>query len=187
MATYNTSSDSANTAVRAFLTKVGEYYLGHSYNTASGKGKKIWQDIKDSFNNSCAYCGEKNIKLQLEHVYMFNREEYGLHHPGNTIPCCVSCNKRKRINKSYYSWEQHLQATCDEKNESDKYLLRKKKIEDNFQKYSYPNLNQNEIHSIQVIANSLYENIKNESEKSLQLYKKLDEVFVKNENKIESF
>lgn len=41
MAVYNTSSDSANTAVRAFLTKVGEYYWGKSFNTGSGKSKKI--------------------------------------------------------------------------------------------------------------------------------------------------
>ena len=27
MTTYNTGADAANTAVRAFLTKVGEYYL----------------------------------------------------------------------------------------------------------------------------------------------------------------
>ena len=41
MATYNTPSDAANTMVRAFLTKVGESYLDHSFNTANGKGKKF--------------------------------------------------------------------------------------------------------------------------------------------------
>ena len=29
MAIYNTSSDAANTMVRAFLTKIGESYLNH--------------------------------------------------------------------------------------------------------------------------------------------------------------
>lgn len=43
---YNSSSDSANTAVRAFLTKVSEHYLGHSFSTGSGKGKSIWLAIK---------------------------------------------------------------------------------------------------------------------------------------------
>ena len=45
MALYNTTLDAANTAVRAFLTRVGEYYLGHSFNTGSGKGKLIWDTI----------------------------------------------------------------------------------------------------------------------------------------------
>jgi hypothetical protein len=39
MTVYNTGAYSANTAVRAFLAKVGEVYLGRSFNTASGKGK----------------------------------------------------------------------------------------------------------------------------------------------------
>ncbi|CAE6902108.1 HNH nucleases [Vibrio sp. B1FIG11] len=42
MAIYNTASDSANTAVRAFLTKVGEHYLGHSFNTGSGKVRRLF-------------------------------------------------------------------------------------------------------------------------------------------------
>ena len=115
MAVYNTASDSANTAVRAFLTKVGEHYLGYSFNTGSGKGKALWLSIRDSdFNSCCAYCGEKNDKLQIEHVLMFNRTEFGLHHPGNIIPCCKECNKRERLeNKSYCNWEQHLTKVCD--------------------------------------------------------------------------
>ena len=44
MAIYNTGSDSANTMVRAFLTKIGESYLNHSFNTGSGKGKEIWRN-----------------------------------------------------------------------------------------------------------------------------------------------
>jgi len=42
MAKYNTYSDAANTAVRAFLTQVGEHYLGEKFNTGSGSGKKTW-------------------------------------------------------------------------------------------------------------------------------------------------
>ena len=45
-------------------------------------------------------------------------------------------------------------------------------------KHKYPELNTNEEHAIRVIASSLYENIKTESEKSLDLYKQLDEAFV---------
>lgn len=181
MAVYNTSSDSANTAVRAFLTKVGEHYLGHSFNTASGKGKAIWHSIRDdSFEACCAYCGEQSHPLQIEHVLMFNRAEFGLHHPGNTVPCCKSCNKRERLaDKTYCNWEQHLQKVCSSRDEAHQFNARRQKILENFQRFNYPNLNQNEQHAIRVIANSLYENIKTESEKSLDLYKQLDEAFVK--------
>ena len=181
MAVYNTASDSANTAVRAFLTKVGEYYLGHSFNTGSGKGKTLWLSIRDDdFNSCCAYCGEQTQPLQIEHVLMFNRTEFGLHHPGNTVPCCKPCNKRERLeDNSYCDWEQHLSKVCASRNESHLFEKRKQKILDNFAKFNYPDLNQNEQHAIRVIANSLYENIKTESDKSLGLYTQLDEAFVK--------
>lgn len=42
MSIYNTASDASNTAVRAFLTKLGEYYLERSFNTSSGQGKQDW-------------------------------------------------------------------------------------------------------------------------------------------------
>lgn len=38
MAVYNTSSDSSNTGVRALLTKIGEHYLGRSFNTGCNTG-----------------------------------------------------------------------------------------------------------------------------------------------------
>jgi len=38
MAAYNTASDSENTAVRALITKVGNYYLDHLFNIGSGQG-----------------------------------------------------------------------------------------------------------------------------------------------------
>lgn len=181
MAVYNTTFDSANTAVRAFLTKVGEYYLGHSFNTGSGKGKSLWLSIRDNdFNSCCSYCGEQPQTLQIEHVLMFNRTEFGLHHPGNTIPCCKLCNKRERLeDKSYCNWEQHLSKVCASRSESHLFEQRRQKILDNFTKFNYPDLNQNEQHAIRVIANSLYANIKTESDKSLDLYKQLDKAFVK--------
>lgn len=55
---------------------------------------------------------------------------------------------------------------------------RKAKTSENFKKHGYPHLNINELHAIRVIAGSLYENIKAESEKSLELYKQLDKAFV---------
>ena len=184
MTTYNTTSDSANTAVRAFLTKVGEFYLGHSFNTGSGKGQKIWLKIRDGdFQSKCAYCGEAGVALQIEHLLMFNRTEYGLHHPGNIVPCCKSCNKRIRNpDKSYCDWKSHLKFVCEKRSESHHFDERLRKFKVHMSEYRYPPLNENEKHSIRVIANSLYENIKAESDKSLDLYKQLDAAFVRNSN-----
>ncbi|WP_242426304.1 hypothetical protein [Vibrio sp. qd031] len=61
------------------------------------------------------------------------------------------------------------------------YEERERKILENFQYYNYPCLNENERHAIRVIASSLYVNIKTESDKSLELYKQLDEAFVKSD------
>lgn len=111
---------------------------------------------------------------------MFNRSEYGLHHPGNTVPCCPSCNKRERLeDKSYCHWEEHLKKVCIRQSEEHLFKSRHLKLLNHFKKYEYPVLNDNEQHSIRVIANSLYENIKAESEKSLTMYKELDKAFVK--------
>ena len=61
MTAYNTGSDVANTAVRAFLTKVGEFYLGRNFNVKHGRAKKDWEGIRDEvFGKKCAYC-EKNL------------------------------------------------------------------------------------------------------------------------------
>ena len=44
--------------IRAFLTKIGEEYLGHSFNTGSGKGKEIWTRIKEkAFDKKCVFMG----------------------------------------------------------------------------------------------------------------------------------
>lgn len=105
---------------------------------------------------------------------MFNRDQCGLHHPGNTIPCCVQCNKRGRNkDNSYMNWEEHLHQICLERGEVDRYERRKEKITKHSAvgKYKHPDLTEEEKDSISVIANRLYENIKLEHLKSLNLYK----------------
>ena len=67
---------------------------------------------------------------------------------------------------------------CNRKNEGHLYEERKQMIEKNISDENYPQLGEKEMHAIRVIANSLYENIKSESSKSLDLYKQLDEAFV---------
>ena len=176
MAIYNTPSDAANTAVRAFLTSVGEFYYGAPFNTSAGKGRAVWARIQEEFGNACAYCGTVE-KLQIEHLVMFNRAEYGLHHPGNIVPVCRACNGREKYEKKYVSWQVQLKQKSAG---ADPTIItsRRQRIEAHVENYSYPNLTQQEQRAIAVIAESLYENIKNESGKSLALYQKLDEAFV---------
>ena len=150
MTTYNTGSDSANTSVRAFLTKIGEYYLGRTFNTASGQGKADWTRIKESvFNSKCAYCDIELERPTIEHLIMFNRTECGLHHPGNIVPCCRECNKR-----------------------------RKEKIEKHIENENYPKLTEDEINALKAICIHLYDATKSELDKSLELYKNIDKTLV---------
>jgi len=184
MTTYNTYADAANTAVRAFLTSVGEHYLGASFNTGSGSGKKRWDVIKEEFDNRCAYCNTK-AKLQIEHIVMFNRTEYGLHHPGNIVPTCSDCNNRQRkelevspgkIKKIYVNWEEQLAIVC--KNDKTTFNQRKKKIEKSIKDNNYPELSRNEENSIRVMAEFLYQRIKQSGDNADMLYKELDKSFV---------
>ncbi|BCB38132.1 hypothetical protein BCJMU51_3029 [Bacillus cereus] len=182
MAIYNAFADAANTSVRAFLTKVGEYYLGSTFNTGKGNGKIIWKDIKENiFNGKCAYCGQKPEKLQIEHIIMFNKKECGLHHPGNIIPCCAKCNTRKKENGSYVSWQEHLIKICNDNGDVSSIKERTRKIKQHMEegKYKYPKLSEEEKKAILVIANRLYEYIKLENTKCLDLYQDLQNEFLK--------
>ena len=180
MTAYNTGSDVANTAVRAFLTRVGEFYLGRNFNIKSGRAKIDWERIRDEvFGKKCAYCEKKFIKLQIEHLIMFNRKEFGLHHPGNVVPVCSNCNNRRVEEGIYINWEKQLKTICQEKGEIAKFKKRKDKIKKHIKKEKYPKLSKEEQNAIRVIAESLYSNTKSELDKSIELYKELDKAFVK--------
>jgi len=68
---------------------------------------------------------------------------------------------------------------CEARGEANVVEVRRSKIEKHINDEGHPNLNDEERHAIRVIANALYENIKQESERSLGLYKQLDEAFVR--------
>ncbi len=175
MAVFNTYNDAANTAVRAFLTKVGAYYYkGKKFDTSNGHGKRIWESIKSDFGNSCCYCGKTNEPLGMEHLVMFNRTEFGLHHPGNVVPCCKNCNKRTRgKDKKPMDWRSHLKVIS-----GPHYEQRLRKIEFHIKKYEYPDLSNTEIKTIKVIAESLYRHIIAEGDKSFVLYAELRKEFL---------
>ena len=177
MTTYNTGSDAANTIVRAFLTKVGEFYLEQTFNTGNGKGKAEWLRVQtESFNSKCAYCGEEHQKLTIEHLIMFNRSECGLHHPGNIVPCCSKCNKRQRdADGNYLSWQEHLLSVCEN---IDEYKERRSRIVKHIETEQYPKLTEDEVNALKAIANHLYSSTKSELDKSLALYKEIDATLV---------
>ena len=183
MAVYNTAADAANTAVRAFLTKIGEHYLGKSFNTGSGKTQQEWFKIRDKiFEGKCAYCGRPDLKLQIEHLIMFNKDEYGLHHPGNIVPICNPCNKRsKSKEKKFRNWEDHLHSICEDNGEKEMYIKRLNKIKEhiNSGEFRYPVLSSEENHALRIITNNLYESVKTEFEQAVKLFKDLDDAFTK--------
>jgi HNH endonuclease len=183
MAIYNTSSDAANTAVRAFLTRIGEYYFKRSFNTGTGKSKQDWEKIRDVvFEGNCAYCGKSDTKLQIEHLIMFNREGYGLHHPGNIVPACSVCNKRLRgEDNRYKTWEEQLSIICENNRDLNSFHKRWTKIKNHVEKgeFKYPRLSSEENKAISIIANNLYDSIKNEFEQAVKLFEELDNAFTK--------
>ena len=185
MTNYNTGADAANTAVRAYLTKVGEAYLKRTFNTASGKGKADWEHIRDViFQKKCAYCNRSDVTLEIEHLIMFNRKEYGLHHPGNIVPSCKKCNKRGRDGEGeYFTWKEQLQEICNDSDAGSEYNSRKKKILEHMKNKKYPNLTNEEKHAIGVVASKLYNDIKGLVDGSIELYNTLDQAFVKDANK----
>jgi hypothetical protein len=71
-------------------------------------------------------------------------------------------------------------------NESASYKAKHKKIIAHINRYNYPELSDQELHTIRVIAEALYQNIKTESDKSLKMYRSLDEAFVQNKQNTKS-
>jgi len=111
---------------------------------------------------------------------MFNRTEFGLHHPGNIIPTCKACNKRyKKPDNTYFTWEEQLEKICQIKGQQGKIPERKGKILLHIKTEQYPNLSIEEQSAIRVIAESLYKNVQLESDKSLELYRQIHKAFVR--------
>jgi hypothetical protein len=182
MAVYNTWADAANTAVRAFLTKIGEYYLKRSFNTISGKGQQDWIKIRDTiFSGKCAYCDKSDSKLQMEHLVMFNKDGCGLHHPGNIVPICSNCNRRSKHENNYADWEKHLSVVCERDNQIEKFHERWTKIRAHITngEFKYPTLSLEESKAIGIIANNLYTSVKAEFDQAVKLFEELDNAFTK--------
>jgi 5-methylcytosine-specific restriction endonuclease McrA len=68
-------------------------YLFHLYVTNSGDAKRLWrQNIKDSWENKCAYCGSEE-NLTIDHI--IPQCKGGADFTKNVVCCCHSCNQSK--------------------------------------------------------------------------------------------
>ena len=100
-----------------------------------------------------------------------------MHHPGNIVPCCADCNKRKRDEEgNYYNWDEQLLNICPNITE---YRARKLTIQNHIENEDYPNLTDDEISSLRAVASHLYNSTKTELDKSLELYKEIDSSLVR--------
>ena len=52
-----------------------------------------WKLLLDTFEHSCAYCGDSESKLTMDHVVPLSKG--GSHTFTNIVPACKSCNSRK--------------------------------------------------------------------------------------------
>lgn len=82
-------------------TDSGKVYIKRKYARCKGKidikvdlTKVEWLEILAKYNNSCAYCGNKE-KLGQDHIIPLSRG--GNHTKDNVVPACKSCNSKKGI------------------------------------------------------------------------------------------
>jgi len=82
----------------------------------------------------------------------------------------------------HLGWEEHLKNVCVQNNDLQNFELRRNKILKHISEgeFAYPSLSKNEKHAIRVIAESIYQSITGEIDKSLKLYGKITEAFVVN-------
>jgi len=62
--------------------------------------------LKETQNNSCAYCSRSNVKLTVEHMLPLSRG--GKHCFANVVLACTTCNFSKH-NKTLEEWLEHNQ------------------------------------------------------------------------------
>ena len=68
-------------------------YLFNLYTASKSEAKRLWrQNIKDAWNNECAYCGSDE-NITLDHI--LPQCKGGLDIKTNVVACCHSCNQAK--------------------------------------------------------------------------------------------
>ena len=73
-----------------------------------------WDNIKQYFNNSCAYCGEEKPLAQEHFIALSKGGEYT---HNNIIPSCKSCNSSKsnKIFEGWYSKQKYYSNKREQK------------------------------------------------------------------------
>ena len=61
---------------------------------------KQWKQVKEYFENRCAYCGKKLPLAQEHFIALSKKGEYTIN---NIIPSCRVCNSSK-IDKDFFEW-----------------------------------------------------------------------------------
>ena len=62
---------------------------------------KQWNECKEYFNHSCAYCGKPMKRLEQEHFIPLNKG--GEYTKNNILPSCKSCNSSKHA-QNFFTW-----------------------------------------------------------------------------------
>ena len=74
-------------------------YLFNLHTASKSEAKRLWrQNIKDAWNNECAYCGSDE-NITLDHI--LPQCKGGLDIKTNVVACCLSCNQ----SKGHTPWE----------------------------------------------------------------------------------
>ena len=68
-------------------------YLFNLHTVSKSEAKRLWRrNIKDAWNNECAYCGSDQ-NITLDHI--LPQCKGGLDIKTNVVTCCHSCNQSK--------------------------------------------------------------------------------------------
>jgi len=186
MASNYGAADASNTAVRAFLWKAGAKVWGSNFNVKSTSGSRIWEEIRyEVFKDMCAYCGVigEEKELTIDHLDMINREQVGIHHPGNVAPCCRKCQTRKMTGEGREGWVEVLQRRCKETDTLAEFEARKDRITDHMYrgKYAMPVLGEGTLSALRLICERLYSSTSREVNDSVRLYDSILDSFVERE------
>jgi hypothetical protein len=143
-----TKSDIANSAIRIFFQRVGEFYDEKRGFEKLVPTKKQKRQLLNEFDSECCYCGapidEKT--MSQDHLVPMNKASLGLHAWGNVVPCCQKCNNEKQQR----DWAEFLRS----KSSDSEHRKRRKKIADFVKRMNYqPNLH------LEVHANNLYQDV----------------------------
>ena len=159
----------AGSAVRAYLAEIGSVYLGKVYDPKDdGEHRRWWEATVEHFDGRCVYCNTPEEKLPRgeritkEHLIETNRQQCGLHHPGNVVPACSVCNKsrEKRRDGSWPTWEQHLQEIGKKHKLSDQTVeKRRKRIQQFIDSSGYPELTEEELAYLRRTAAAVHDDV----------------------------